>query len=419
VSDERRQERDPLERNVEKLLCATPPELALPDEDRRRILERLVERHEPTRTFWRRPLSWAAAAAALLFVALLALWPGGEGGGLAWADVVQHLSEMRTLSARLITEESGPSGPPRIHRARLYQQDPGLSRTEMLAGSGSDDEVVSVRIAVSGAERATILLLQPGERMARRTVLTFGGRRVGARAALPPNPVAEAWERMKEITSDQARCIGDRILDDVDVTGFEADLRNLFRDPQAARPEGTIRIWAARDTGLPVAVELELVGPMQTIHRTRFDDLEWNAPLSEELFREPDLSGWQVVEERVHQVEFARDSLRDGVTLRIGPADDAPVLTEDDVAAVLSGKAVWAAGAESPRRTIDLRATPSSARRLAEYTRAHRGESVVLNFNGEVVREIRIGGVIHEKVQLDITPLGLTLEQFERDYLSE
>jgi len=425
MNDERRTPREPLEQNVEKLLSRTPPELALPQESKQSILEQLVRQPEPARTLWGRPLSWAAAAAAVIFVVLIALWPGGDGGGLAWADVVEQLNDLRTLSARLITEESGPTSPPVIRQVRFYQQDPGLSRTEMLATPGpsgepvGDEDVVSVRIAVSSPERATITLLQPLERTAHRTVLTFGGRQVDTRAATPPNPVAESWGRMKEITSDQTRRIGDRVLDGVAVTGFEADLRHVFRDPRAARPEGTIRIWAARDTGVPVEVELEFSGPMQMTYRTRFSDLEWNVPLSADLFREPDLSDWQVTEERVHQVEFVHTSLKAGVTLRIGPADGVPVVTEQDVAAVLSGKAVWAAGAEGPRQTIELVATQSGASKLTEYTRAHRGESVVLDFNGEVRTEIRIGGVIREKVQLDITPLGVTLEQFEQRYLTD
>jgi outer membrane lipoprotein-sorting protein len=367
-------------------------------------------------------VSWAAAAAAIMVVALVALWPGGGGGGLAWADVVERLSELRTLSARVVTEESRPSRSTVIRHARLYQQDPGLSRSEMIlpAGPGADGEtVLSVRIARSGPDRSTLIDLDPRWKTAHRTILTFGGRLVESRAAMPTNLVAESWTRMKEITSDQTRRIGDRVADGVAVTGFEADIRHLFRDPQAALVEGTIRIWAASDSGVPVEVGLEFTDEAQAIHRTRFSELEWNLPLDSGLFDLPDLEGWTVTEERVHRVSFSRTRLRDGVTLRIGPADGPAVLTEDQVRAVSSGQSVGTPGADDTRRTVALLISPSGAARLADYTRAHLGESVVLDFNGEVRTEIRIGGVIRNRLQLDITPLGVTLEQFERDYLAD
>ena len=49
----------------------------------------------------------------------------------------------------------------------------------------------------------------------------------------------------------------------------------------------------------------------------------------------------------------------------------------------------------------------------------HLGESLLLDFNGETRVEIRIGGVIGKKMQLDVTALGETLEAFEANYLTD
>ena len=40
-----------------------------------------------------------------------------------------------------------------------------------------------------------------------------------------------------------------------------------------------------------------------------------------------------------------------------------------------------------------------------------------MEFNEELRYQIRLGGVMEREIQLDVTALGKTLEEIERDYL--
>jgi hypothetical protein len=84
---------------------------------------------------------------------------------------------------------------------------------------------------------------------------------------------------------------------------------------------------------------------------------------------------------------------------------------------VVSGRAVQQAGEDAPRTTVFLTTTSAGEEKLRAYTSTHVGEWLELDFNGEARFRIRIGGVIGKEMQLDVTPLGKTLEEFEADYL--
>lgn len=130
----------------------------------------------------------------------------------------------------------------------------------------------------------------------------FSGEALDSRSSQRRDLVAGSWERLREITTDQARRIGDRDVGGVRAVGFEADIRDVM--PGAPRLEmlGIARVWAEVETGAPVLIELEFERDGER-YVTRMEDLQWNAYLSPELFIVPDLDGWEVDEEEIHNPE--------------------------------------------------------------------------------------------------------------------
>jgi len=270
-----------------------------------------------------------------------------------------------------------------------------------------------------GENEATILRLLPRERLAYRTHLSFTGDAAEARAKVPRDMVADSWAKLAGIASDRTRRIGERQVDGTPAVGFEADIRDVFPDAGSPTLEGVMRVWADAASGVPLEIEAEFRDPSGAIHDTRIGHLEWNAPLDDALFRVPEESGWRVVDEREGPVEFTRTSLREGVTLNAGPPGGPPVLTERDIEAVVSGLTTRVPGESKPRTTILLTTTPEGERKLRAYTSEHLGEWLKFDFNGEASFRVRIGGVIGRHLQLDVTPLGKTAEEFETAYLTD
>jgi hypothetical protein len=428
---------DRLDENVAKLLSRTPPERVLPQEAKQRILSALIARTdtlgtaqaESTRgaTIWNRPVSWVAAAAALFAIALWILRPGGMRSSPAWADVARHFAEVRTVIVWATIEATPPAAGTQVTRARLLQKDPGLSRTEIFSNAlpaprpgdtVAEESIESIVIMSRSAERSTLDHLFPGERRAQRTTLHSSGSGSREREKMPRDLVAESWARLRGLAQDRTRVVGERKIGGVRAIGFAASMSELLGKGPLPVPEGTVRVWAALETALPLEVEVEFSDPGGTAYHTTYAPIEWNPTLPDELFRVPDLDGWQVMAEEIRQVWFSRTSFQDGVTLEIGPADGPPVMTERDVAAVLFARTILPLGAEAPRMSIFLSPTLDGALRIRSYTQEHLGDSLIVDFNEEVRFEIRIGGVMSREIQIDLTALGLTPEEFEERYLA-
>jgi hypothetical protein len=314
----------------------------------------------------------------------------------------------------------------KVTRYRTIRKDPGLSRTEVIAGPGSfpppdravpAERVVSAVIMRSGRDESTIVRLEPREKMAWRTTLSYGGTASTEREGMPRDLVAGTWDSLRKLAADDTRVVGERMIDGVSTVGFEARADEM-PGGAAARADGVVRVWAAAGTAVPVEIEIELQDPSGATHRTVFGNLEWNVPVDDELFETPDLEGWRVIDESVREVGFSSSSLADGVTLRVGFDDGPTILTEADIVAIPSGREIRGEGAE-PRRVITVVASAEAGARLREVTAAHVGERVVVDLDDGAARyEIRIGAPLGRTMQIDITPLGKTLEEFAEAYLA-
>jgi hypothetical protein len=429
MNDDRRNRPDPLEENVEKLLGSSRPELSMPRATKDRILSVLTgaERAAPEEPAWRRRAPWwATAAAAVVVLGLIAFWPGTTTPALAWSDVAGHFASARSMVAWVTSEQTSPAGAVTVTRLRALQKDPGLSRSEVVAGPGPfpppggvvpPERLESAVITRSGREESTIVRLSYREKTVHRTTLSFGGTALEGREAMPRGLVATTWSSLRGLTSDDARIIGRRDIDGVPTVGFEAGIDEM-PGGGTARVRGVVRVWASAETAAPIEIEMEFGDDAGGRYKTVFGNLEWDVALPDEMFEPPNLEGWTIVDEWVREVGFPESALADGVMLRVGSEDGPAILTEADIAAVPSGREVRRSG-EEPRRTVTLVATPAAGSRLREYTSAHLGERVVFDLDDGALRfDIRIGGTIGREMQVDITPTGMTLEEFAEAYLA-
>lgn len=416
-----------LESNVEKLLGGLEPRLTLAEENKAKILAALQA--DPAR---RRSVRayWLTAAAAVLIVAVAILRPWGVSDGLAWADVAGHLVEATTLDGWVVAESRVPGGPTTYNVTRLRQKDPNRNRGDHFGVSDSaprppfpdsfpSERAEWSRITVSGRDRSSSTHISWPQRSVRRTTYTYSGTELAARDELPREMVTEAWQRLRNLAHDRTRVIGEREIDGIPAVGFETELSAVFGSVAQPMPEGVIRVWAARGSGAPLEIEVEAQGPGGVATRFRMTGLVWNAPLQDELFEFVPPHGWRLEAQRVLFAGFEKTSLTPGITLLARSGDGTTLLTESDVVQVASGTEIHQEIDADPVRTIFLTLTPQAGERLEAFTSRNLDQPVELDFNGEIRYSIRIGGVIREQMQLDITALGKTLEEFEAEYLAD
>jgi outer membrane lipoprotein-sorting protein len=383
--------------------------------------------------FTGKSLPYATAAAAAIIVVLLGFWPGISQSGIAWADVVAQLNEVKTMMGLSTTEEVSSTGTRVIYRTRLFYKDPARSRTEYLAVPDADqptdigasapaEEAESVVIINRGESQSVEIRLYPWRKLVERKTLIFPGRMLYLREGATFNLAADSWESLARITADKTRQVGEREIDGVEAAGFEASIRELFYSPSVEPPEGVVRIWANVETAVPIMVEAQFEDQRGRMYQTRIEGIEWNVPLADELFDEPDLEGWEIQERTVNVGgvgELPGTYLKSGVTLRFGLKDGPAVVTEQDVETVHVGQIETQPGNDKPARaTVSIVLTEAAAARVRAFTAQHLGERISVDFNGELQYEITIGGVVGKELQLDISPLGLTARQFADDYLT-
>jgi len=261
-----------------------------------------------------------AAAAAIILLAI-AFWPEDSRNNIAWADVIGKIKEAKTLVASGTTEiipseaykaQAEAQGEEVIQQTteqwKYFFKDPGKNRSERMwsrivstptqpstSQPSGTRPTKDVTISVRTEDKWTILDLQPDTRRAERQILSHWPMHDESL-----DRAADIWTKLCKIASDTTRKIGVSEINRMRVVEFEAPV-------QAWEPrlpyEGTIRVWASEKTTELIAFEVEYNQPLFGIVKQRIYDIQWNVPLSDDLFTPPDLTGWTVVDTIVDSVQ--------------------------------------------------------------------------------------------------------------------
>ena len=421
-----------LERELEELGSTIAPGPSIADEVMRRIERRSPGEHPTGRArrfsiLRTRTLKWLAAAAVAAAILLaMRLWPDASSNGIAWADVARRINDAKTLVISGRIEERNVSLGWRSTRMwKFYFKDPGRSRVEHYphttsqpAGARRRPEII-IHVA---AQPGVLIGLQlspshPDRYKGYRSVMTSEAEESRVR-----NRAADYWTRLKAITEDQTRRIGTREIDGVTTVGFEAPVQAIIPDlgPEVDYSlDGYVRVYARKDTAVPVLVELHYRDSEGTVSDHVFDEIQWDVPLSDELFDVSGKGDFDLVQDaRQTSVLFSRTRLRPSVKVRIGLAEGPPVITEADIEAIRFGSvSEYLLGQQGRKVTVSPLLSEAAKEKLRRFTKEHLREHLVIDFNGEVRTEVPIMGGF-SAVQLDITALGKTLEEFEQEYLT-
>ncbi len=367
------------------------------------VMARIMRRKR--RSVMLRRTGFAVAGAVAITLIVIGVWPGASQDSIGWADVVKQIQDVRTLTYWVTTEEDSGSGEQgaRKKTKRFFFKDPGSSRIETYKipnesswpGPSSEDlvEVWINRWIVTPTKRENVFMRILPKR--KRAFLNSNAW-PGTIGRGPPGEAMRMWNEIEELTSDEAKKIGEQVMDGIRTVGFEIPAKVL--PTRTGNPDGrTARIWVTRDTGIPVFVESEYLrlrrrGPPVRF-RSIIDKIEWNIRLSDDLFEFPNLEGWDVSESRTETFEFSRTRMRGDVILEVGPRNGPVLLTESDFVREIRGVRVsesTRAGKKSKDLGVTLLLTKVGAEKLKAFLDVQPGARLIIDFNGEVQNELEI-----------------------------
>jgi outer membrane lipoprotein-sorting protein len=369
-------------------------------------------------------------AAVVVFVLLLTFFlPWGSPSTISWAEVQQQLKQVQTLSMRFNIEIITPTSNIVWHSMKILVKDPGRFRCEIYDPEGEFDPLSEPQwISILRSEPGLIkgLTLHPDSHWAEmwsEIFHTYGQEpsttnigRIFHRQNL--NYALESWNKMKRVTVDDTKRIGNRVINGKPAVGFVFDVsaQELGLDDceQVNIPE---KIWVDRDDGVPLLTELEFKTHLGKKLRLVALDIQWNVPLDESLFDATVPAGWGISRHLDKSIEYTDIRLSPSVSIEIGPNEQSALVDAGDVAWVLKTEQTSDPD-YAPECTgiVTIELTPGAAKRLRNYAKSQPDNPIVVNFNGEITAPAKLSRVHPTQVSFDITQLCLPMFRMEEKY---
>jgi outer membrane lipoprotein-sorting protein len=366
-------------------------------------------------------------AATVLSVLLLTFFlPWGSPNTISWAEVQKQLKQVQTLSIRYNIELITPTSTVFWSGMKIFMKDPGRYRCEIYDAEGelntlTEPQWISIFRRESG--RIKGVTLHPDSRWAEMWTEIFHtyGQEPSAQYLRPIlnqqnfNYALESWHKMKQITADKTKRIGNRIINGEPAVGFvfnvSAQELGLDDCEQENIPE---KIWVGRDDGVPLLTELEYKTCQGLKVRLVASDIQWNLPIDERRFDLTVPPGWGITRHLDKSIEYTGIGLSPFVSIEIGPEKQAPLVVAGDVTGVVKTEQTTDPDyAPECTGVVTIALAPEAAKRLRGYAEAHPNQPIVVNFNGEIKAAAKLDAAHPAHVSFDITQLRLPMFRLE------
>lgn len=431
-----------IEKNLDRLLELGEPMPTMPEDLKERIRSRLIgmTRESGERRIF--SLRWAVlplAAAAALVLFLLFPWEGDLNGSISWADVQKQLEQVHTVSFKGCIWIGTATGEQKISCAKVYHKDPGLSRAEIEV---SASEVYGVKpgssiIAISKWEpgRFDLLKLNSESHQAELETWIFNvddGQEPPINVFI--NTVSKSWEKIKEITEDETRIIGDGVINGVPAVGFSLDglpaetiyYPSPYNPALMEQTELTVtfgELWVNRKDGTPMLAEIEAeidVNPTftQKVH-FEYTDIQWSIPLEESLFNLDAPEGWHLNKKQIETIDYKGKKLGPGITLNAYAPGQEWMITAEDVVGIDQVIQTSYPDSDLPntiKMTIEL--SHEAAKELHDYADTHYGTLIGVNFNDQLNTALELDTNHPNRLSFYLSRLSLSPSEIEERYFT-
>jgi outer membrane lipoprotein-sorting protein len=422
-----------IDSNLGRLLELGEPIPGMPEDLKNQIRSRLVQIAPEQEKKSILTLRWAMlplAAAAALVLFLLFPWKGDLNGSISWADVQKQLEQVRSVSYKICIWRETPTGEQETHCSKVYHKDPGLTRAEI---GVSASEVVGVK---PGSSMIHIFRREPGR--ADTLVLNLESHNAYLETQLffvedgrePPfnlfiNTVSMSWKKMKEITEDKTRIIGDRVINGIPTVGFSLDglpAETIYfpENPAVKEPIATFgELWVNRKDGTPVRAEIEAHGNDAIKVRHEYTDIQWNIPLEESLFNLDVPVGWHLNKRQIIYYNNMGKKLAPGVTLNSYAPGQESMITAEDVVGIVRAKEISNIDRTTPYETIiTIELRQEAAQRLRDYAEAHPDSFIRVKIDDQLNAALALKTNHPNRLAFDLMGLYLPLLEVEEKYFT-
>ncbi len=261
--------------------------------------------HERKRTMFRifRYSSLAAAAAVVIAASLVAflVWPGGNSGGRAIADMLKSITAKTAKFTITVRMGPAPAGMPAEQTTQVLVME-NIIRQELPGGA------YTVRDLKSGRS----MTIFPQQKMV--MVIKITGLPQGAKDQMSNDSFGELQRRIEELRGSgpkDVEWLGEKDFDGRPARGFHK------------RVEGTdLTVWADAETCLPVLMEMHYgSGPQQ--YFMTMSNFEFDVPLDPALFSTAVPEGYTVEERSMNASKATEADLVTGLRQYADMADGA------------------------------------------------------------------------------------------------
>lgn len=433
-NNRREPDRDHLHDNVSKLIDRAGPHLSMPRERKDAVLSALTEearrRRSPLQLLrgkTRKMIStklvpWIAGSAAGVAFLIVSLVSNGASRAVAWIDVARTLERFETMTMVMVTEEPNQEAlnvqrmwlGNRTFRTDLYRSAPKTptERAKWLKTA----PIAQTMLCLSEPRKRTLRQWDFASKTVQRHTTLFDAESAEGRAEVPAGEFHALIRKLRLIPTDNARRIGERMIDDKRAAGFEISYEKLF-GLQATGVEGFVRVFVDEATDVPLRIETEQRS-QAGVRRVWSDELRWNEPIAADVFVAPETKDWRV-QETTMTASSLGTAFKSGVDFIIrAPEGDgsAEAVSTKDVATVLEWYDVDSDGRTPTKAMLIISLTEVGRRRFSAIAAKSPTPTVLLDgkrlSGGPPFIDPARSGVV-----IDVTSLDLTATEFAEKYL--